>query len=551
VGAAGAAIPSLDWNGNRLLISDRWSIKDLPKQAKVYLGSENTSGWMREQSDRSQWQDPHGWSYARIELNPSDNANLLIEDNQAIADIETPSTALTSNLVLDLPDPQFSDSLKATVAHLTMGIAGNRTYPSDPVSYPLSRFRDGAYQIVALARAGQLDLAKQLSPYFAENDFINSILPEADIPALGIWALEEVAIAINQPDYDRWLWSHIQRKAKLIGDILSTNRPGYPILSAAKAPFAENSEFVRVDLGKMENTPDAINIDPAANSINYRALLDAAALADRLNNRESAKLWRSQAEKLKAAWQKDQPITQANQQPKSKIKSPEFSAFTDGLWPSGIAEGDRAALTQVFQKRWAGLKDNSGAFSPASQSIQTNIAEAHQWLLLDQPEWVWQALQWTWQNQASSGLYTWSGDRLLQLSDNALPKSFSQWQRLRGRVNSTQLTPHYWTSAEMLLLQLDMLTYVDRSTTPSTLIIGAGIPQDWLSKSISVKGQLIDGNLVDWAWDGKQMNVQIKGENLLVKLGSAFPRETQLKLEIMPKDSLKSEILIKEAFRSN
>ncbi len=158
MGAAGAAIPSLDWNGNRLLISDRWSIKDLPKQAKVYLGSENTSGWMREQSDRSQWQDPHGWSYARIELNPSDNANLLIEDNQAIADIETPSTALTSNLVLDLPDPQFSDSLKATVAHLTMGIAGNRTYPSDPVSYPLSRFRDGAYQIVALARAGQLDI---------------------------------------------------------------------------------------------------------------------------------------------------------------------------------------------------------------------------------------------------------------------------------------------------------------------------------------------------------------------------------------------------------
>ena len=540
VGPAGAAIPSLDWNGNRLLISDRWSIKDIPKQAKVYLGSESTSGWNREQSDRSQWKDPHGWSYARIELNPSENANLLIEDSQAIADIETPSTALTSNLVLDLPDLQFVDSLKAQIAHLTMGIAGNRTYPSDPVSYPLSRFRDGAYQMVALAHAGQLDLAKQLSPYFAENDFINSTLPEADIPALGIWALEEVAIALKQPDYDRWLWSHIQRKAKLIGDMLATNRPGYPILSAAKAPFAENSELMRVDLssGKMENTPDAINIDPAANSISYRALLNAAALADRLKQPESAKLWRSQAEKLKAVWQKDNPIsTQANQQPKSKAPQPQFSAFTDGLWPTDIAEGDRAALTQVFQKRWAGLKDKSGAFKPASPSIQTNIAEAHQWVLLDQPEWAWQALKWTWQNQASSGLYTWSSDRD-ELSDKALPKSFSQWQRMRGRVNSNQLTPHYWTSAEMLLLQLDMLTYIDRSTSTSTLIIGAGIPKDWLSKSISVKGQLIEGNLIDWNWDSKQMNVQIKGETMKVNIGSVFSDGTPIKVEILPKELL-------------
>jgi hypothetical protein len=541
VGPAGAAIPSLDWNGNRLLISDRWSIKDLPKQAKVYLGIESTSGWNREQSDRSQWKDPHGWSYARIELNPSENANLLIEDSKAIADIETPSTAITSNLVLDLPDSQFVDSLKAQIAHLTMGIAGNRTYPSDPVSYPLSRFRDGVYQIVALVHAGQLDLAKQLSPYFAENDFINSVLPEADIPALGIWALTEVATAINQPDYDRWLWSHIQRKAKLIGDMLASNRPGYPILSAAKFPFSENSELVRVDLssGKMENVPDTINIDPTANSISYRALLDAAALADRLKQPESGKLWRSQAEKLKTVWQKDNPIStqSAPNQPKSKAPQPEFSAFTDGLWPSGIAEGDRTALTQVFQERWAGLKDKFGAFKPASPSIQTNIAEAHQWVLLNQPDWVWQALKWTWQNQASSGLYTWSSDRD-DLSDKALSQSFSQWQRMRGRINSNQLTPHYWTSAEMLLLQLDMLTYVDRSTSPSTLIIGAGIPKDWLSKSISVKGQVIDGNLIDWTWDSKQMNVQIKGETMKVNIGSVFPKGTPIKVEILPKELL-------------
>lgn len=538
VGPAGAAIPTLDWNGNRLLISDRWVIKDLPKEAKVYLGSENTSDWSREQSDRSQWKDPYGWGYARIEVNSNESANFIIEDSQAITEAELQSPTITSNLALDLPDTQFVDSLKAQITHLTMGVAGNRTYPSDPVSYPLSRFRDGAYQMVALARAGQLDLAKQLSPYFAETDFFNSLIPEADIPALGIWALGEVAIALKQPEYDRWLWQHIQRKAKLIVDMSSSNRSGYPTLTVAKAPLAENPDFVRIDLtaGKMDNSPDVISVNPAATPISYRALLDAATLADRLKQPDTAKLWRSHAEKLKAAWQKDNPISTPPTNPKSKLKQPEFAAFTDGLWPTGIAEGNRTTLTQVFQKRWEGLRDKTGAFRPNTQSMQANIAEAHQWVMLDQPDQLWQALKWIWQNQASSGLYTWAGDRD-DPSDKALPKSFSQWQRLRGRVNPTQLTPHYWTSAEMLLLQLDMLGYVNRSTNSPTLIIGAGVHKDWLSKSISIKNQLLDGNLVDWTWDGKQMNVQIKGESLDVKLGSSFPNGTQLKVEILPKET--------------
>jgi hypothetical protein len=174
----------------------------------------------------------------------------------------------------------------------------------------------------------------------------------------------------------------------------------------------------------------------------------------------------------------------------------------------------------------------NAVFRPASKSVQANISEAHQWILLDQPERGWETLKWAWQNQASSGLYTWSGDRN-ELSDKAIPKSFSKWQRLRGWNNQTQLTPHYWTNAEMLLLQLDMLTYINRSSNPPTLIIGAGIPKDWLSKPMSVKDQLIENNLVDWKWDGKQINVRIKGEPMAVKLGSVFPVETKLNVEIL------------------
>ena len=88
----------------------------------------------------------------------------------------------------------------------------------------------------------------------------------------------------------------------------------------------------------------------------------------------------------------------------------------------------------------------------------------------------------------------------------------------------------------MLLLKIDMLAYVDRASSSPTLVIGAGIPKDWVSKPMSVKGQLVEGNLVNWDWDGQQMNVQIKGETMKVKVGSVFPNGTQIKVEILPKE---------------
>jgi hypothetical protein len=520
VGPAGGAIPSLDWDGRRLLISDRWTVK-VPKTANVYLGSESTTDWKREKSSRSHWEDPNGWGYVRIELDRQESWNLVIEDSQPTPASTLRSTEISSNLELDLPDPQFVNSLKAQIAHLMMGLVGTRTHPSDPVSYPLTRFRDGAYQMVALARAGQLDVAKQLSTYFAENDFFNSSVPEADIPALGIWALEEVATQLNQPDYDRWLWPHIRRKAELIGNMLSSNRPGYPVLEGAKFPFSENPDFLRVDLtaGKMTNTPGSISLDPAASVMSYRALQDAALLADRLKQPDDAKRWRSQAEQLKIAWQ------EANQR--------EFSSFSNGLWPSWIAASERSALTQTLQQRWDESRDTAGAFRQAPRSLNLAIAEAHQWLLLDRPDRVWATLKWFWQNQASPGLYTWWGDRD-ESGEIPMPKHFSQWHRLRGRLNPSQLTPHYWTAAEMLLLQLDMLTYIDRSVSSPTLVIGAGISPEWLDKPMSVRGQLLEGNWVNWAWDGKQINVQIKGETMNVRAGSGFPPETLINLDVLP-----------------
>jgi len=141
--------------------------------------------------------------------------------------------------------------------------------------------------------------------------------------------------------------------------------------------------------------------------------------------------------------------------------------------------------------------------------------------MLENPDKVWKTLHWFWQHQTSPGLYTWwEGEKRLS----------TRWESIRGWVSPNPVTPHYWTAAEMLLLQLDMLVYLDNSETEPTLVIGAGIPKEWLNQTMAVKGLSLPNSQVDWQWDGKQINVMLRGERYKVRLGSAFPAETLLQI---------------------
>jgi hypothetical protein len=508
VGPAGAAIPSLDWDGQRLLISNRWIVKDIPDTAKVYLGSENTENWIGEESNLSHWEDPYGWGFARIELDQGNSWTFILEDTFADEAQDYTLSEPLSRLLLDLPDSQFVDSLTAQFSHLLMGVVGDRVYPSDPVSSPMPRFRDGAYQMVALALSGNSAVAKQLSPYFAENDFFNSAVPEVDIPAVGVWALEQVAENLQEAEYDQWLWPHVRRKIDIIDNLFASNRPGYPMFFSARFPREEQLDFLQLDLlaGDMGSVPSLFSINPNAGAMSYRAFLDAAKLADRTNHPGEAALWRSQAQAVKVMWQ-----------------GLDFgkTSLTNGLWPSGIAEDEQSVMAELLGDDGNAAKNSDGHFRQA-------IATAHQWLLLEQPDQVWSTLEWLWGNQSSPNLYVWA-EHPNDLDAMPMPESFSQWHRLRGRVDSSQPTMHYWTTAEMALLQLDMLAYISQQEDVSqSLVIGAGIPAEWLRHSMSVEGLTVGGNAVSWTWDGQQLEVEVQGDIEDIQLGSAFPKDTPI-----------------------
>ncbi|MBD1847885.1 hypothetical protein H6F89_31805 [Cyanobacteria bacterium FACHB-63] len=532
VGPAGGAVKSLNWTGQQLLINERWTIQNLSTQAKVFLGSERSQDWTRQKATATQWQDETGWGYARLEMGSGSNWDVVIEDTRPALSAQSALT-LTSAApkpVLDLPDAQFVDSFNAQIAHLKMGLVGNQTRPGDPLDYALPRFRDGAYEMVALARTGQIEIAKQLGPFFAATDFLNGTQPEADIPALGIWALTTLAQQVNQPEYDRALWADIRRKAELIIDLISTNRPGYPVAERSQLPFSEHPDFFNLELvaGKMEGTPNLIAIDPAANLMSYRALLDAATLADRLKETEIANRWRSYATQLQTAWQKAFELRFATL----------GATYTQALWPSWIAIANQEPFVKALENRWTVAYDHQGSARQLPANGNLNLAEAHQWLYLNQPDRVWSTLRWFWDHQASPGLYTWWGKHD-DPKGVRLPSSLSHWHRFRGWINPPHVTPHYWTAAEMLLLQLDMLAYIDPTANQPTLVIGAGIPRDWLAQPISVKGLPINGRLINWMWDGKQMSVQVRGQKMAVRLGQGFEKTAPIRIEMLtePKQS--------------
>jgi hypothetical protein len=149
-----------------------------------------------------------------------------------------------------------------------------------------------------------------------------------------------------------------------------------------------------------------------------------------------------------------------------------------------------------------------------------NLATAHQWLCLGHIEPLWDELRWFLRRQASPGLYTW-------WEGNGEENNFGRWEKMvRGWVKPPHVTPHYWTAAEMLLLQLDMLVFLDESEAEPVLIVGGGVPKDWLSKPMRVEGAPTKVGTVDWVWQDGKMSVKLRGGRCRVKLGPAFPPAT-------------------------
>jgi hypothetical protein len=517
VGPAGGRVDDIGWKNQILHVNQRWQVTMRPAPAAIQVGEEDRPDWMTERSTSTEWHSKSGWGYARIY--PAGNEwTLTIADSLGTASPNRFDGERVTGPAVELPEPRFRESLDAQEAHLLMGLVNDETRPGDPMSYPLPWLRDGAYVVVALARSGHVQTARTLVEYMASHDFYGGFGPEADAPGLALWAIEEVAARSRDTRFDIWLWPHVKRKVDWIERMLSTRTPlDYPVTG----PIAP-SVVDRPDLGRVADPPQNGLIVGRmdfgrpllfVNAVSYRGLLDAAFVAERTGHNDEATHWRGLAARLQRAWEA------AFAPPESENDR----TFVASLWPTGIGYGIESQLRDALERRWNLSRTADGELREQPLWTYFALAEAHQWLFVGETSRVLPTLRWFWSHQASPGLYTWG---------EGPENSFYDWYRVRGWVRPTSITPHYWTAAEMLLLQLDMLGYESPVPEPSVLI-GAGVPREWLKQPLRIQGLSLRSGRLDWSWDGSAVNIQTSWEidPTRVRLGAAFPPNTRIRFQ--------------------
>jgi hypothetical protein len=319
--------------------------------------------------------------------------------------------------------------------------------------------------------------------------------------------------------FDRWLWPHARRKADLIVQMLEARGPlrqepvGPVVLRYTDRPdlaiVAEpgGGGLIR---GRVLTSRPALYVS----AVSHLGLLEAARLAERLGEGARVEGWRTAARTLETAW-------------RAALESGGDSdprTYASGLWPGSIARSAPKMYGERLRHRLAGRGEQDGEVRDPTADPVLEIAEAHQWLALGIPDRAREVLSRLLDRQASPGLYAWGAP-----APGADP--FLQWQDVRGWAFPREITPHYGVAAQVLLLQLDMLTALVESPDGPTLVIGAGVPARWLQKRLVVHGVLTRRGGVDWTWDGQEVRVVLRGPRTPVRLGPAFDAGTRIRLQ--------------------
>ena len=513
VGPAGGPVTTLDWNGEQVTVNDRWSLHVTPSPAHVVLGDENNDGWMTAQSAVTTWQGHSGWGYARLSLS-APRPGMTGEYRLVLSDSRIPIEMHrwykhVPEIHLNLPDSRFQESMEAQVTHLMMGLVAGETRPGDPAMFHRAWQRQGAYIVSALARSGSAHTSRVLSQFLATHDFGGGAGPEADAPGLSIWALTEAADYTADNWHDQWLWPHIVRKTRRIEDMLDARAPLMESFTIPSPYDLQHGQQVRTAI-LAQPSQDGLIVGRVGsewpslyvNAVSYQGLLAAAEFAERLGKHRQAASWRERAGFLQASWQR----RMVNSESAIGISTVRFGQPNDSASrPQGLAQ----PLTTLRR-------------SDESTSLAAQLAQAHRALREGRTDEVWMTLRRLWDKQASPGLYTWEGPRP-STEDVA-----DGWQYARGWHDRGTVSPDYETAALLLLLQQDMLAYLDQSGTEPVVVIGAGVPRSWLPHQMSASGLALPGGSIAWQWDGHTMRVTLQGPSRTIRLGPAFPPHAEL-----------------------
>lgn len=532
LGPAGGPVTNAVWDGRAIRLNDRWDLVAADTPREIRIGYQNPTNLAIGEITSSQFglgprilrsttpstglDQTNGWG--RIVLVFGRGTTLVIEDRKPPAPNPLAWRGTLPGVSVETPDDRFEDCLKAQVAQMLMGLVGTNSRPVDPNHHPVGRMRESAAIAVALARAGQVAVGQQLCGTLAREDFLGEMGAEADGPGLSLWAILEVAAIAQSRAFDQWLLPHVDRKVRLIeGLIQATETVRFPWTGplvprrlsredAAVVADAARNGLIQGRVGRQR--PDLY-----VNATAHAGLRAAAAFHLRTNRRTESVRIAGIADVLQLAWN----------QSAAKRTDPEPWAAAFGPHPGWVAEDPRT-FQRLLQSARAAARTTNDVPSTRPEHPTLLATEAHQWLLLGDPGRAWKDLNWFWSNQVSPDLYSWwEGSGEEDFPD--------RWEGVRGWVMPPYLSPQYGTAAEVTLLQLAMLAYAEGSTPNPILVVGAGVPREWLEEPIGVGSLQTAHGPVAWNWDPASRKVRVRAPGFAqnsVRLSGAFAQEATL-----------------------
>ena len=93
------------------------------------------------------------------------------------------------------------------------------------------------------------------------------------------------------------------------------------------------------------------------------------------------------------------------------------------------------------------------------------------------------------------------------------------------------LSPQFGTAAEITLLQLAMLAYTEESSPSPILVVGAGVPREWLEDPIRIESLRTAHGPVTWSWDPSSRKVQVRAPGFpqnSIRLAGGFAQDAVL-----------------------
>ena len=412
-------------------------------------------------------------------------------------------------ITLDLPDSKFAEAFQAQLAFLAMSTVGVEPRIS-PISYPQWWLRDGSYALTALGKGGFSEWVDRAIRAVAGRAPFGGFGAEGDGASELIWLISEHYLMTGDLDFLRAHYRDVERNAELIRRMRTATGPvfGRTEIRTPEMMFSPEADLMcaAAQDGLITGRMDGHFPRFWVNGWAYFALSRAAVCAEAVGADPGPYL-REASEQLAALDRK-----------KAEHFGEDDRDVTGSLWPTGWARADDPVILRGFQTFWDTVRFPGGTHMPEPEWTYFEAGQAHNYLLLGQREKAWVSIEMFLTRHAAPGLYTYHegiGDE----------NSSLQWQRTRGWDNIPHVTPHGWTAAELFLLLRDCLV---RETAAEELVVGSGIPIEWMSSNFSATGLPSHFGAIDIHFDAARQQLSVLTDREPTAVRSDLPSPVTL-----------------------